>query len=38
VDSVVPVDLVIAGCPPKPVDLLKGLLTLMEKATGKAVR
>jgi Ni,Fe-hydrogenase III small subunit len=38
VDSVVPVDLVISGCPPKPVDLLKGLLTLMEKATGKAVR
>jgi Ni,Fe-hydrogenase III small subunit len=33
VDSVVPVDLVISGCPPKPVDLLKGLLALMEKAT-----
>ena len=38
VDSVVPVDLVIGGCPPKPVDLLKGLLTLMEKAAGKATR
>jgi Ni,Fe-hydrogenase III small subunit len=36
VDSVVPVDLVIAGCPPKPIDLLKGLLSLMEKATGTA--
>jgi Ni,Fe-hydrogenase III small subunit len=36
VDSVVPVDLVIAGCPPKPIDLLKGLLSLMEKATGVA--
>jgi len=35
-DSVVPVDLVISGCPPKPIDLLKGLLTLMEKATGAA--
>lgn len=34
VDSVVPVDLVIPGCPPKPIDLLKGLLTLMEKAVG----
>jgi Ni,Fe-hydrogenase III small subunit len=33
VDSVVPVDLVINGCPPKPVDLLKGLLSLMDKAT-----
>ena len=28
-DKVVPVDLVIKGCPPKPIDLLKGLLTLM---------
>ena len=36
VGSVVPVDLVIAGCPPKPIDLLKGLLSLMEKATGAA--
>jgi Ni,Fe-hydrogenase III small subunit len=38
VDSVLPVDLVISGCPPKPVDLLKGLLTLMDKATAKAAR
>jgi Ni,Fe-hydrogenase III small subunit len=38
VDSVVPVDLAIKGCPPKPVDLLQGLLALMDKATGKAVR
>jgi Ni,Fe-hydrogenase III small subunit len=36
VDSVVPVDLVIRGCPPQPIDLLKGLLTLMEKAVGTA--
>ena len=36
VESVVPVDLVIAGCPPKPIDLLKGLLSLMEKATSAA--
>jgi Ni,Fe-hydrogenase III small subunit len=36
VNAVVPVDLVIAGCPPKPIDLLKGLLSLMEKATGAA--
>jgi Ni,Fe-hydrogenase III small subunit len=27
--STVPVDLWIAGCPPAPVDLLKGLLTLL---------
>jgi Ni,Fe-hydrogenase III small subunit len=36
VASVVPVDLVITGCPPQPIDLLKGLLSLMEKATGAA--
>lgn len=30
VDAVVPVDLVIPGCPPDPVALLKGLLTLIE--------
>jgi Ni,Fe-hydrogenase III small subunit len=36
--KVLPVDLVIKGCPPKPIDLLQGLLTLMEKATAKAER
>ena len=36
VDKVVPVDLVIKGCPPKPIDLVKGLLALMEQATAKA--
>src|SRR5277367_1340368 len=30
VSSVVPVDLHIRGCPPRPVDLLKGLLALLE--------
>jgi Ni,Fe-hydrogenase III small subunit len=34
VSSVVPVDLVIAGCPPSPTVLLKGLLALMEGAKG----
>ena len=32
VSQVVPVDLHIPGCPPRPVDLLKGLLALVEKA------
>jgi len=36
VEKVIPVDLVIQGCPPKPIDLLKGLLNLMEQATAKA--
>jgi Ni,Fe-hydrogenase III small subunit len=30
VGEVVPVDLHIKGCPPRPIDLLTGLLTLME--------
>jgi Ni,Fe-hydrogenase III small subunit len=34
--AVIPVDLVIAGCPPKPIDLLKGLLLLMDRATAEA--
>lgn len=32
VSAVVPVDLHIRGCPPKPVEILKGLLALMEKS------
>lgn len=32
VSTVLPVDLHIAGCPPSPADLLKGLLALVEKA------
>ena len=35
VNKVIPVDLVIQGCPPRPIDLVKGLLTLMERATVK---
>lgn len=34
VDKVIPVDLHIKGCPPRPIELLKGLLALMEMATG----
>jgi Ni,Fe-hydrogenase III small subunit len=33
VAQVLPVDLHIRGCPPRPIDLLKGLIALMEKAT-----
>jgi Ni,Fe-hydrogenase III small subunit len=29
VSDVVPVDLHIRGCPPRPIDLLKGLLALL---------
>ena len=31
VSDVVPVDIVIRGCPPTPVQLMKGLLTLLER-------
>ncbi len=36
VDSVLPVDLRIPGCPPDPMQLAKGLLALMEKGDGGA--
>lgn len=32
VKNVVPVDLHISGCPPRPVELLKGLLALLERS------
>jgi Ni,Fe-hydrogenase III small subunit len=33
VDQVVPVDLHIRGCPPRPIELLKGLIGLLDHAT-----
>jgi Ni,Fe-hydrogenase III small subunit len=35
VDKVVPVDLVIRGCPPTPTQLLRGLLSLMETSPNR---
>src|SRR3984893_2187890 len=32
VSAVIPVDLHVRGCPPQPVDLLRGLLALMQQA------
>jgi Ni,Fe-hydrogenase III small subunit len=32
VDKVIPVDLHIAGCPPRPIALLEGLIALVDKA------
>jgi len=36
VSSVVPVDLVIRGCPPTPAQLLEGLLALVEQSSRMA--
>jgi Ni,Fe-hydrogenase III small subunit len=33
VDKVIPVDLHIRGCPPRPIDLLRGLIALVDSAT-----
>jgi Ni,Fe-hydrogenase III small subunit len=38
VKDVIPVDLHIAGCPPSPTELLKGLLALLEAANGTVTR
>jgi Ni,Fe-hydrogenase III small subunit len=38
VSSVIPVDLEIPGCPPAPVEMLKGLLALLEQANAAAPR
>lgn len=35
VDKVVPVDLRIKGCPPRPIEILAGLLALLETSEGK---
>ena len=32
VGAVVPVDLHLRGCPPRPIEILRGLLALMERA------
>ena len=36
VDKVIPVDLHIRGCPPRPIDLLRGLIALVDQATTRA--
>ena len=36
VDKVIPIGLHICGCPPRPIDLLRGLIALIDKAAAKA--
>jgi NADH-quinone oxidoreductase subunit B len=35
VDEVVPVDVYVAGCPPRPEALIHGVVTLYEKVYGE---
>jgi Ni,Fe-hydrogenase III small subunit len=38
VARVIPVDLVVPGCPPEPIDILKGILTVVRHGLEKAPR
>ncbi len=38
VDEIVPVDVYIAGCPPRPEALIHGILTLHEKVRGETLK
>jgi len=38
VDEVVPVDVYVAGCPPRPEALIHGILTLHEKVRGEKIK
>lgn len=36
VSAVIPVDLHVTGCPPPPIEILKGLLALIDRSNGRA--
>lgn len=38
VDEVVPVDVFVAGCPPRPEALIHGIMTLHEKVRGEKIK
>lgn len=38
VDAVIPVDVFVAGCPPEPADILRGVLTALDRLPGVKAR
>jgi Ni,Fe-hydrogenase III small subunit len=38
VDQIVPVDVFVAGCPPEPVDILRGILTALDRLPDRTPR
>jgi len=38
VDEVVPVDVYVAGCPPRPEALIHGIVTLHHKVRGEKIK